>query len=149
MCPRYDVKVRHRQKKKHPTLPRVPRRIAQLKIIFQDEYCLQVLEDCLLQRGDMRPSATLQRTLFTIFRIYCFYPCDALLRDLQSSQLTEDQGASISPPRQINVHDFLNMTCPHVQQRHVPTRAAHPLHIAQRRSHVNRRNIMKPVSYIC
>ena len=82
-------------------------------------------------------------------RIYCFYPCDALLRDLQSGQLTEDQGTSISPTRKINIHDFVDITWPHVQQRHITIRVAHPVQIALRSSHVNRRNIVTPVSYLC
>ena len=58
MCPRYNVAMRRRLEETQPTLPRFSPRIAQLEIIFQNEHRLQILQDCLLQRGDVRPSAT-------------------------------------------------------------------------------------------
>ena len=79
MCPRCNIIVRHRLEKMLPTLPRCPRRQTRVEIIFQDEYCRLVLEDCQLQRGDMLPSATIQRIPPTMCRIYCFYPCASLL----------------------------------------------------------------------
>ena len=69
--PRRNLIVRHRPEKLCPEPACVSPGVQQFKVVFEDEYGVQVFLHCLLQRHDVRASTTLCWGIVTESRVYC------------------------------------------------------------------------------